>query len=151
MKVKLELYLTAVLKYKGNSLNQNLLSGPDLTNQLISVLHKFRLKPVAFTVDIQAMYYQVKVPESQKSYLKYFWWKGDINPEIADHEIFLRLFGAASSLSSSNYALERTAVDSSIIYDVDASETVTKSFYVDGLPKSVGSEKYAVGLIKRVD
>ena len=121
MKVKLELYLTAVLKYKGNSLNQNLLSGPDLTNQLISVLHKFRLKPVAFMVDIQAMYYQVKVPESQRSYLQYFWGKeGDINPEIADHEIFVRLFGAASSLSSSNYALKRTAVDSSIIYDVDA-------------------------------
>ena len=43
-------------QYKGNSLNQNLLSGPDLTNLLISVLHKFRLKPVAFMVDIQAMY-----------------------------------------------------------------------------------------------
>ena len=139
-------------QYKGNSLNQNLLSGPDLTNQLISVLHKFRLKPVAFMVDIQAMYYQVKVPESQRSYLKYFWWKeGDINPEIADHEIFVHLFGAASSLSSSNYALKRTAVDNSIIYDIDASETVTKSFYVDDLPKSVGSEKYAVDLIKRVN
>ena len=58
---------------KGNSINQNLLSGPDLTNQLIRVLHRFRLEPVAFMADIKAMYYQVKVPESQRSYLRYLW------------------------------------------------------------------------------
>ena len=58
-------------QYKGNSINENLLSGPDLTNQLMGVLHKFRLKPVAFMADIQATYYQVKVPESQRSYLRY--------------------------------------------------------------------------------
>ena len=34
------------------------------------------------------MYYQVKVRESERSYLRYLWWKeGDINSEIVDHEI----------------------------------------------------------------
>ena len=59
-------------------------------------------------------------------------------------------FGAVSSPSSSNYALKRTAVDNSSSFDVDASETVTKNFYVDDLLKSVKSEVYAVDLIKRV-
>ena len=58
-------------QYKGNSINQNVLSGPDLTNQLIGVLHRFRLEPVAFMADIQAMYYQVKGPESRRSYVRY--------------------------------------------------------------------------------
>ena len=75
--------------------------------------------------DIQAMYYQVKVPESQRSYLRYLWWKeGDINSEIADHEMCVHLFGAVSSLSSSNDALKRNAVDNSSSLGVDASETV---------------------------
>ena len=73
-------------QYKGNSINQNLLSGPDLTNQLIGVLHRFRLEPVAFMADIQAMYYEVKVSESQRSYIRYLLWKeSDINAELVDH------------------------------------------------------------------
>ena len=59
-------------------------------------------------------------------------------------------FGAVSSPSSSNYALKRTAVDNSSSFDVNASETVMKNFYVDDLLKSVKSEEYAVDLIKRV-
>ena len=101
--------------------------------------------------DIQAMYYQVKVPESQRSCLRYLWWKeGDKNSEIVDHEMCIHLFGAVSSPSSSDYALKRTAVDNSSSFGVDASETVMKNFYIDDLLKSVKSEEYAVDLIKRV-
>ena len=103
-------------------------------------------------VDVEAMSYQVKVPVSQRSYLRYLWWKeGDINSEIADHEMCAYLFGAVSSpSSSSNYALKRTPVDNSSSFGIDASETVTKNFYIDDLLKSVKSEEYAVDLIKRV-
>ena len=50
-------------QYQGNLINQNLLSGPDFTNRLIGVLHRFRLEPVASMADIQAMYYQAKVSD----------------------------------------------------------------------------------------
>ena len=127
-------------QYKDNSINLNLLSGPDLTNQLIGVLHRFRLETVAFMADIQDMYYQVKVPESQRSYLRYLWWhESDINSEIVYHEMCAHLYGAVSSPSSSNYALKRTAVGNSSSFGVDASETVMKSFYVDDLLKSIKS------------
>ena len=53
-------------------------------------------------------------------------------------------------VTSSNYALKRTAADNSSSYGVDALETVMKNFYVDNLLKSVESEEYAVDLIKRV-
>ena len=78
------------------------------------------------------------------------WKEGDISFEIVDHEMCVNLFGAVSSPSSSNYALQRTAVDNSSSFGVDASETVMKNFYVDDLLKSVKSEEYAVDLIKRV-
>ena len=66
-KGKIRVVFDCSSQYKGNSINQNLLSGPDLTNQLIGVLHRFRLEPVAFMADIKAMYYQVKVREIQRS------------------------------------------------------------------------------------
>ena len=116
-------------------INQNLLSGPDLTNQLTGILHSFRL--------------EVKVPEIQRSYLRYLYWKkGDMDSEIVDHEMGVHLFGAVSSHSCSNYALKRTAVDNTSSYGVDASETVTKNFYVNDLLKSLESEEYTVELIR---
>ena len=150
-KGKIRVVFDCSSQYKGNLINQNLLSGPDLTNQLIGVLHRFRLEPVAFMASIQALYYQVKIPESQRSNLRYLWWKeSDINSEIADHKMWVHLFGAVSSPTSSNYALKRTAVDDSSSFGLDASETVMKNFYVDDLLKSGKSEEYAVDLTKSV-
>ena len=39
------------------------MSGPDLTNQIIGVLIKFRKEPGAVMVDIEAMFYQIFVAE----------------------------------------------------------------------------------------
>ena len=44
-------------EFHGTLINKALLSGPDLTNQIIGV----REEQIAVTGDIEAMYYQVKV------------------------------------------------------------------------------------------
>ena len=43
-------------KYKGESLNDLLLQGPDLTNQLIGVLCRFRQSAIAFMCDVESMF-----------------------------------------------------------------------------------------------
>ena len=48
-----------------------MLSGPDLTSQLVRVLITFRVGPVVFMANIQAMFYQLDVPEKRRS----LWWK----------------------------------------------------------------------------
>ena len=134
-KGKIRVVFESSSQYKDNSINQNLLSGPDLTNQL-------RFAPAEFMADIQAMYCQVKVPESHRLNLRYLWGKeDDIHSEIADCEMCVHLFGAVSSPSSSNYALKRT-VDNSSYFSVDVSETGMKYFSVDDLLKSVKIEEY---------
>ena len=60
-------------QFAGRSLNQELLTGPDLTNQIVGVLTRFRQGEVAFMVDIESMYYQVRVPEYQQSCIKFLW------------------------------------------------------------------------------
>ena len=67
-------------QYKETSINENLLSQPDLTNQLVRVLIRFRVGPVTFMAGIQAMFYQVK----QRSFLRFLRWKkGNLHSEIA--------------------------------------------------------------------
>ena len=87
-----------------------MLSGPNLTNQLVRVLITFRVGPVTFMADIQAMFYQLKVPEKRRS----LWWnEGNLDSEITNHEIFVHFFGAVFSPSSSNYEMIKVAVKSS--------------------------------------
>ena len=80
-------------QYREISVNENLLSGADLTNQLVGVLIRFRVRPVAFMADMQAMFYQVKVPEKQKLFLRFLGWnEGSLDCEITDHNMYVHLF-----------------------------------------------------------
>ena len=55
---------------------------------------RFRTEEVAFMGDIEAMFYQVKVPDSQKSFLGYLWWNNyDMNGELVDFEMSVHVFG----------------------------------------------------------
>lgn len=55
----------------GQSLNQQLLQGPDLTNNLTGVLCRFRQERIAFMCDIQAMFHQVKVDVEHRNLLRF--------------------------------------------------------------------------------
>ena len=87
------IFFNCSTNYRGASLNRNLLSGPVLTNQLISILMKPRTEEMVFMGDIEAMFYQVKVPDSQKSFFRYLWWNNnDLNGELVDYEMRLHVF-----------------------------------------------------------
>ena len=60
-------------KYRGTSLNNQLISRPDLTNQLVGVLVRFREEKVAFNTDDEAMFHQVRVAGDQRSLLRFLW------------------------------------------------------------------------------
>ena len=111
---------------------------------------RFRTEEVAFMGDIEAMFYQVKVPDSQRSFLRYRWWNyNDLNGELVDYEMGVHVFGDTSSPGCCNYAL-RTATDNVQSYDTDIAETLLHNFYVDDLFKSVEQEEIAIQLIKDV-
>lgn len=78
------------------------------------------------------------------------WEENYANSEVADSEICDYLLQAVSFPSNSNYTLKRTAVGNSSSFGKDGSETVMKNFYVDGLLKSVETQKNEEGLLKRV-
>ena len=64
--------------------------------------------------DIQAMFYQVKEPEKQRSFVRFLWWnEGNLGSEIADHKMCVDLFEAVSSPTNGNYSLRKAVVNNS--------------------------------------
>ena len=51
----------AASTFAGTLLNNELLQGPDLTNNLVGILIRFRQDPIALIADIEAMFHQVRV------------------------------------------------------------------------------------------
>ena len=56
---KIRVVFDCSAKYQGKSLNDLLLNGPDLTNNLFGVLTRFRQERIALMADIESMFYQV--------------------------------------------------------------------------------------------
>ena len=61
----------AALKYKGVALNDLLMTGPDLLNNLIGVLMRFRQGRIALSADIEPMFLQVEVPEAEQRLFRF--------------------------------------------------------------------------------
>ena len=118
-------------EFQGRGLNKELLSGPDLTNQIVGVLSRFKEHNVAFMADIESMFYQVMVSEEHKCYLKFLWWKdGNYNNPIIDCQMNMHVVGATSSPGCSNYALKKTSTDYKDVYGFQASETLQQKLQV---------------------
>nr|XP_058944749.1 uncharacterized protein LOC131772813 [Pocillopora verrucosa] len=130
---------------QGTSLNDELFQGPDLTNNLVGVLIRFRQEPVAVMGDVQSMFHQVRVPEEDRDLLRFLWWpRGDFSKELEEYRMTVHLFGAVSSPSCANFAMRRNAEDHRHEFSPDVVSTVLKNFYVDDCLKSLPSATVAI-------
>ncbi|XP_034074694.1 uncharacterized protein LOC117547890 [Gymnodraco acuticeps] len=144
-KRKLRVVFDCGATYQGTSLNARLLQGPDLTNSLIGVLTRFRQKNIAFMADIEAMFHQVKVPEEDSDLLTFLWWPdGDLSSELEEYQMVVHIFGATSSPSCANFALQQCARDNVDDFSPEAVSSMLRNFYVDHCLKSMEDERKAV-------
>ena len=66
-KVKPRVVLDAAAKFHGVSLNDKLVSGPDLLNSLMVVVLRFRVGEVALAADIEGMFHRVEVNKTMRT------------------------------------------------------------------------------------
>ncbi|XP_071476616.1 uncharacterized protein [Diadema antillarum] len=150
-KDKVRVVFDCAARYGGTSLNEQLLQGPDLTNNLVGVLTRFRQEQVAIVADIQSMFHQVKVPPRDRNAMRFLWWKdGDLAQEPAEYCMTVHLFGATSSPSCASFALRKTAEDNRGHFNEEVINTVKRNFYVDDCLKSVKDRAEAVTQVEDI-
>ena len=131
----------AAAKFRGTSLNDMLLTGPDLLQNLVGIIFRFREHPIALTADIEAMFLQVKMPPQDCKVLRFLWTNHPDDP-ISMYEYTRHIFGAKSSPTCANFALQRNAKDNEKVHPVTA-KTNQRNFYMDHFAKSVKTEEEA--------
>ena len=135
--------------FKGVCLNSEVKQGPNLINDLVSVLLRFRQYRYAVTADIEDMYLQVRVPQSQRNALRFLWYdpiNDSGNPVV--YRMKTHLFGGKWCASSTAFALKQTVIDCDPTPLV--ADTIERSFYVDDLLKSLPNVDDAVDLISDI-
>ena len=146
---KVRVVMNAAAKTEDISLNDQLAAGPDLLNNLVGILIRFRNFLVAIVAE--SMFHQVLVHELDKDALR-FLWTDDIfsmlQPDV--YQMLVHVFGARDSPCCAAFALRKTAHDNRYSLSAKAVETVLRDFYVDDLLKSMDTEEEARCLIQEV-
>ena len=150
-KSKIRVVFDCAAKAQGKSLNEYVYSGPDVTNNLLAVLLRFREHPIALIADIAQMFYQVEVPPDQRAALSYLWWpKGDLSQPPATYQHKKHLFGGtwspAACMTGLNFTIEQHGAD----YPPQVSSIAKRSFYVDDLLVSVSNTSEAIQLSEQL-
>ena len=140
----------ASAKFQGISLNDVLLQGPDLLNNLLGILLRFRKNAVAISADIQQMFYSFLVDKEDRDYLRFFWYpENDLTKNLIEYRMRVHVFGNRPSPAVANLGLQKTAEISKTEFGSDVQKFVSSDFYVDDGLTSTATPEQAIELMKR--
>ncbi|XP_055542571.1 uncharacterized protein LOC129728179 [Wyeomyia smithii] len=113
----------------GVSLNEALLTGPVVQDDLLSIVLRFRKFPVALVADIEKMYRQVLIHPEDTPYQRILWRFNESDP-IQTYELLTVTYRLAPSSFLATRTLQQLADDEGTAYPL-ADPILRKNFYVD--------------------
>ena len=150
-KSKVRIVFDCAAKWRGVSLNDMLMQGPDLVSSLVGVLLRFRRESIALTADIECMFHQIRVHQQDVHALRFLWWPGgDLSLDPVLHQMQVHLFGATSSPSCATFCLRQTATDFGNQFNPEISSIIQQNFYVDDCLCSTSDPKRAKIIVKQL-
>ena len=135
---KLRVLFDAATYFNYSCLNDHLLSGPNLLNNLIGLFLRFREGKYAGVSDIEQMFHQISVRREDQDALR-FLWQNDKKKAIEDHIICVQVFGKIDSPCIANWKLKRTARDSEEVIRENIIDQINSNFYMDDFLSSHSS------------
>ena len=125
-----------------------MLTGPDLPQNPIYVLLRFRNYPYAASADIEGIFLQVGSLPSNQTSLR-FLWRRDRTINFAVYQCTRHIFRSKDPSTCANYALQCTARDKAKFYP-EAAEAVVENYYMDDYLESVESPEKAINRSKEL-
>ncbi|XP_055643908.1 uncharacterized protein LOC129780056 [Toxorhynchites rutilus septentrionalis] len=145
---KVRMVWDAAAKANGVSLNDKLLTGPDLVTSLCTVLNCFRERKVAFGGDIREMFHQIRVRFEDRQALR-FLFRSHENCEPDVYVMDVVIFGANCSPYLAQFVKNMNAREHSNQYPA-AVDAIIRKHYVDDYFDSADTEDEALIRAKEV-
>ena len=139
---KIRVVFHASAKHRGKCLNDALLPGPVLQNELPQVLTKFREGDVAFGADIEAMFSRIRLQKQDARYHRFLWKEKD-SYVIDTYQMDRLAFGDTSSPCEAIYVTRRTAKDHGKGQE-EAVRAINENLYVDDYLDSTETTEQAI-------
>lgn len=146
---KIRLVFDAAAKANDVCLNDELLEGPDLLQDLNGLLLRFREKRIAITADIQEMFLQVKIAPIDQPAQMFLWRGGDRDGPPRKYKMTSMIFGAKSSPFLAHSVRDWNARESADEYPL-ACQAITKNHYMDDWVDSFDDKERAINTMKQV-
>lgn len=126
----------------GTSINDMLLVGPPLQNDLFSILIRWKKHQIVLIADIEKMYRQVLIHKPHTDFQRIVW-RRSTEDEIEDYRLLTVTYGMASASHSAIKSLRQLATNSKDKYPIGA-DIILNDFYVDDLISGTNDIKTAV-------
>ncbi|XP_063629950.1 uncharacterized protein LOC134801340 [Cydia splendana] len=130
------------------SLNEELLVGPQLQEDLRNIIMRWRMKKICFVADIQKMYRQIMVTKQDADLQRILWRKCAADP-IKEYRLLRVTFGTASAPYLAVKTLQRVAEEEGKHHPV-AAKTIKEDFYMDDLMSGQDNTEDAVDVAKNI-
>ncbi|XP_062704102.1 uncharacterized protein LOC134286501 [Aedes albopictus] len=132
----------------GVSLNDALMVGSVVQDDLSSICLRFRTHRIAVNADIAKMYRMIRV-QPQDYPLQSIKWRNDPSEPLRTYELTTVTYGTSSAPYLATKCLQRLAEDGKASHPV-ASEVIEKDFYVDDMLTGVDTIDEGRQLVKEV-
>ncbi|XP_058816746.1 uncharacterized protein LOC131680030 [Topomyia yanbarensis] len=130
----------------GISLNDTLMVGPVVQDDLISIITRFRLHRFALVADVAKMYRMVRV---QPSHLQRILWRESPEESVNPFELTTVTYGTASAPYLATKCLKKLGEDSESTHPI-AARVIQEDFYVDDMLSGADSIEEANALISEL-
>lgn len=128
----------------GVSLNELMLIGPKIQDDLSVILLRWRRFPIAFIADVEKMYRQIRV-HPDDYHFQYILWRESSDDPISEYALQTVTYGTSCAPFLAVRTLQQLAKDYSKAYPA-ASNIACNDFYVDDLMSGAYSESDAVSI-----
>lgn len=115
----------------GKSLNDILLVGPKINQDIFSIILRFRKFPIVFTADIKKMYRQIILNENQTQFHRILW-RFDSNQPIDTYELTTVTYGTSCAPFLAVRTIHQLALDERKKYPI-ASKILKRDMYIDDI------------------